>query len=135
MAGDLGGHGGGGARGEYDPSAWVVPYADLITTLMIFFLLMYAVSASGALDDQKLLMNIQVAMGGEVNKEEEKKIEELKISDKLKEHLQGVATIEINSERIKIMLPSPVLFKSGEADLKPEAMKNLDDIASNIKTI
>ncbi|OGS22448.1 MAG: hypothetical protein A2252_01260 [Elusimicrobia bacterium RIFOXYA2_FULL_39_19] len=120
-------------RALYDPSSWVVPYADLITTLMIFFLLLYSVSAMGGLESEKLLSNVQSAMGGKVDEDASQKSKESDAANKLSSELQDTARIEINSQRIKISLPAPVLYNSGEAALKPEAAKSLSGIAKIIK--
>lgn len=129
--GDIGGK--GDKRALYDPSSWVVPYADLITTLMIFFLLLYSVSAMGGLESEKLLSNVQSAMGGVVDDNTKQKNKETDAASKLTSELHDTAKIEINSQRIKIMLPAPVLFNSGEAQLKGEAIKGLSGIAKVVK--
>ncbi|OGS24994.1 MAG: hypothetical protein A2297_05805 [Elusimicrobia bacterium RIFOXYB2_FULL_48_7] len=131
--GDIGGK--PDKRALYDPSSWVVPYADLITTLMIFFLLLYSVSAMGGLESEKLLSNVQSAMGGKEDKNVEQKSKETEAASKLSKELEDTARIEINSQRIKIMLPAPVLYNSGEAELKNEAFKGLSGIAKIIKDL
>jgi len=131
VSGDFGGN--VDKRALYDPSSWVVPYADLITTLMIFFLLLYSVSAMGGLESEKLLSNVQSAMGGEKDENAEQKTKETDAASKLSKELQDTARIEINAQKIKIMLPAPVLFDSGGADLKDEAIKSLSGIAKIIR--
>jgi len=78
-------------RALYDPSSWVVPYADLITTLMIFFLLLYSVSAMGGLESEKLLSNVQSAMGGEKDENAEQKSKETDAASKLSTELKDTA--------------------------------------------
>ncbi|MEW6041727.1 MAG: OmpA family protein, partial [Elusimicrobiota bacterium] len=58
--------------------------------------------------------------------------DEKKAEDELKSKFTN---IEITEEMIKITLPSPVLFDSGKAELKPAAMTALKDIANTIKNM
>ena len=134
MSGDMmGGSGKVDRRAAYDPSGWVIPYADLMTTLMIFFLLLYSVGASGNSD--KLLANVQESVGGKKNAEAEQKANETKAAEQLSQELKDSAIIEINAQRIKIQMPAPVLFDTGKADLKNEAKKSLSGIARVIKEL
>jgi chemotaxis protein MotB len=63
------------------------------------------------------------------------KMDETQVAEKLTNELSKFAKVEINAQRIRIFLPSPVLFETGKVDLKPEAIDTLKEIAKSIKTI
>jgi len=48
---------------------------------------------------------------------------------------QSFSNVEVSEEEIKIVLPSPVLFDSGSADLKPAIESSLHEIAVLIKKV
>lgn len=133
-----------GARQHFvDEDSWVIPYANLMTILMIFFMVLYAFAIlnKGA-QYEKAMASIQKAMGGSA--EQLKKIENMEkeadagvqMEDFIKEkNLSDYAKVETNAQRIKISLANPILFDSGAAELKDAAVPALKEIANLIKTM
>ncbi len=84
----------------------MVPYADLMTLLLVFFVFFFIVSNVSSKKD----------------KEKEKNKQEYVIQD----------TLSGANEKI-ITIPSEILFESGKAELKWEALRALADVAEQIK--
>lgn len=122
---------------------WIVPYADFMTVLMIFFLLMFAFAYSmKGSKYKKIVTAIQEEMGGEVNKEliekmiNEQKDEETasKIDEVIeKQKLKEFVNVITNAEQIKIVFSNPILFDIGSAELKPTAKEILKGVSEVLK--
>ncbi|OGS18022.1 MAG: hypothetical protein A3J83_00470 [Elusimicrobia bacterium RIFOXYA2_FULL_40_6] len=122
---------------------WIVPYADFMTVLMIFFLMMFvfAYSMKGT-KYKKIVTSIQEEMGGKVNKEliekmvNEQKDEETtsKIDEIIeKSKLKNFVNVSSDAEQIKIVFSNPILFDIGKAELKPTAKEVLHGVAQVLK--
>jgi chemotaxis protein MotB len=134
-------------EGEHDTDTsglWIVPYADFMTVMMIFFLLMFAFAYASKTDKKykKIMSDIQTEMGGEVNKELIEKMIEQEKTDQLaskfddvigKENLSKYITVNTSAEQIKIVFSNPILFDPGKVDLKQESIKILHEIALILK--
>lgn len=132
---------------------WLLTYADLITLLLVFFVVMYSISKA---DDRKFNMlnaSLQKAFGGLVLEGDDKtavgggpgpvsgnsimedflglrnQIEMLK-GDM---GLQNQININRDKEGISISLSGSLLFDSGRAELRPEAASALDRIAETFR--
>src|SRR5215470_13309600 len=89
--------------------AWLVNYADLMTELVCFFIVLYALSAALNKDVQK------------AKKEVEEKMKEDKVATEVKVTKDGMSiTLEENGEN--------VFFESGQAELSPR----MDEILTKI---
>ncbi len=82
----------------------MVPYADLMTLLLVFFVFFFIISNVSS------------------KTEEQKKEENYAVQD----------TISGANEKV-ITIPSEILFESGKAELKWEALRALADVAQQIK--
>ena len=124
---------------------WAVTYGDLMSFLMIFFLVLFSFSMVKSSGDtgksrkyEEPLGNIQKAFGGAKNTKrvERAKVQEAEdtVEDKLKQsmainQLSNVVQIDANERRIKLILSEAVLFDSGKAELKARAKEVLKQIA------
>ena len=111
---------------------WMVPYADLMSTLVILFLALYGFAYHAKRPDyETALSKMQEQLGIKVEKkeiEEAKKVEE-DLKDQIKE---GSLGLEVTTSRIKLTFASPVLFDSGSAALKPSAASVLAPVADSL---
>ena len=115
---------------------WLIVLSDIMTNLMLFFLILYVFSLrpdseshAGFLDgfDQKRL-----------EAEKEKKAEDVvqKFNEKdtaaalraelEKAGLKDLAEVQMTDKLIRVNISAPILFRSGEAALEPNAMQVLD---------
>ncbi len=141
-----------------DEVTWIVTYADLMTLLLVFFILMYAISSLNLLKFRNVIASIQFSLGAkkpgiglsELVKPEQldKKVslEDLSglksrenellgdIDDLIKEKRLGQHIIaQISEGKIYIQIRGKVLFESGAAQLNEDAKPILDKIIGIIQ--
>lgn len=124
---------------------WAVTYGDLMSYLMIFFLMLFSfsIAKSDKTKSRKYeesLVNIQKAFGGTAD---EKRLERAKAqekeeaaAEKLKESVPAsLVQVESSEKKIKLVLGGGVLFDSGRADLKEKAKEVLLPIIEELKKL
>jgi len=132
---------------ELNKSAlWAITYGDLMSYLMIFFLLLFSVSIAKT-DRSKLrkyeesLIKIQKTFGGEISEEKLQKLEIQKKEENLEAKLKKMQEANLNFElqssekKVKLILKEAVLFDSGSAELKIQAKKILKDVIDELKKL
>ncbi len=96
--------------------AWLVNYADLMTELVCFFIVLYALSASLNKDVQKAKKDVEEAMK--------------------QEQVQG--QVKVDKDGMKITLEEKgenVFFESGRAELSPRMKEILAKISPALRTL
>jgi chemotaxis protein MotB len=130
---------------------WLLTYADLITLLLAFFIVMYSMSQIDAKKFGKMAEALQgVLKGGEnilLNSEQKTnghgllKLGNLRSLQKQVEQQfealgkQEDVQTEITERGLVVHIVESALFKLGSADLEPKAMDVLDLIFENIKNV
>lgn len=130
---------------------WAVTYGDLMSYLMIFFLIMFSFGMSkkggGTAADRKYeesLVKIQKVFGGKGSSAQEQRLvareREESMVTQLKEaidksHLSGFAQVEAWDKKVRLVLAESVVFKSGRADIDPKAEILLAAISGQLKTL
>ena len=115
---------------------WLIPFADLMSTLVILFLSLYAFSFSMKKTEyEKAIATLQKELGV---KSADKKIKDMDLTKKVEEDLKkqiqaGQLGVEVTTSKIKLTFSAPVLFDSGSSDLKDGAKVLLDSVAENLK--
>ena len=110
-----------------DESAWIVPYGNLMTILMIFFLLLYAYTyLTGQVRYEKVVVSLSEGFGRSAPKKEVELAEYLEGYFATRE--QYLKNMEMDSERIKLVFNLPVFFDPGNVEIKESAFTVLDDI-------
>lgn len=120
---------------------WLLTYADLITLLMIFFIVMYAISSINVQKFGQLAQSLGLALGGKnmiadgtgkivgtvshvfEPSTEEGKLEDLKgeIDKYLKKNgLENSVVTMIDEKGLSVRLKDSILFDSGKAEIKPK---------------
>lgn len=134
-----------------DLHRWIVSYADFMTLLFAFFVIMYALSSINTAKYKSL----QEGMKAAFNKKDLEKIEQSiqnikegphskrvmgKFQDGLDEINQSLSELQDRNYRInrqdgyiELNIQSGALFGSGDADLKADALIKLMQIAAKIK--
>lgn len=112
---------------ETSSTIWLTVYSDMMTNLMLFFLMLFAFTRLQSSLRDEIMAALQEQFSG---KKVERKVEnrEEKIQD-----LRKFAYIEESEARIKISLPAPVLFPLGSAEIKKDTYKILSEIAATLK--
>lgn len=131
---------------------WLLTYSDLITLLMIFFVIMYAMSSVDVVKYRQVADSLKVTMGGgksivgssetanilddvkavnDAANAEKDKLKEVKKSVDTyldKNGLKSSVTTSVEERGLVISLNDTLLFDTGKADVKPEAKKKLVEI-------
>ncbi|CAB1254392.1 flagellar motor protein MotB [Clostridium sp. MT-14] len=133
---------------------WMLTYSDLITLLMIFFVVMYSMSQVDQTKYKQLSESLSVAMGGgktiigsednpsikeNVNKmdnlnstqDEEKKLSELKaqVDKYLKENgMSKDVSTTVDERGLVVSMNDTLLFDTGKADIKPQFQQELTEM-------
>ncbi|MCS7228170.1 MAG: flagellar motor protein MotB [Endomicrobia bacterium] len=111
---------------------WRTVYSDMSTNLALFFLILFAFTRLSA-SKREELMRALANLGKKTEVTQQQIIQEE--TDELAKKLEKVATVEVKEEEIVINLPSPVLFDIGKAELKPEAINILHEVAQSLKVV
>ena len=105
---------------ELNKSAlWAVTYGDLMSYLMIFFLMLYVATATRNVGIQMSVKSAEQHFSGEAQS-----IQTLFS----RQGTQKIARLEIGENKIRIVFLAPVLFDPGSAYLKSDAFPLLQDI-------
>ena len=143
---------------DEDEATWIVTYADLMTLLLVFFILMYAISSVNLIKFKDVLTSIQVSLGErdpgiglmEIVKptqfDQKVSLSDLSglqsrenemlgaIDDLIQEKQLGKHIIaKISEGKIYIQIRGKVLFASGAAQLNDDAKPILDKIVGIIQ--
>lgn len=105
---------------------WAVTYGDLMSYLMIFFLMLYVAAASRS-------VGIQMSM-----KAAEQKFNEdaETVKDLFARYgVQKIARLEVGENKIRIVFLAPVLFDSGSAFMKPDSLPVLQNLVQSLNDI
>lgn len=154
-----GGHGGGGDE------RWLVSYADFITLLMVFFVIMYSIAQVDVKKYRLVAESLRRAFGGEpaavvspeinqsgvgegegepspvsVENFPPRPSDTLDVATDIGEVLtsSGISSevaVNNNAEGVLISISEQLLFQPGSADIQPSAMAVLDQLAGMLKTI
>jgi len=109
---------------ETDPNSWMVPYGNLMTVLMIFFMVLYAFACLNQEKCDETINEITVDVASpaeQARKHQEldriKKLEYFIYSGRYEKYME----IQLLAQKIMITLKEPVLFDSGDDRLKASA--------------
>jgi chemotaxis protein MotB len=137
------------AEGHVNHERWLLTYADLITLLMVFFVILYSMSKQDVAKYAKLTASIQrafniqvlegldaTAVHGRFGSFSSAQLHDL---ETIKQDLGAFAeqlglgdkiVVRPSREGITISLSSSLLFESGKADLRPESRTVLQKVAA-----
>lgn len=129
--------------GSAEESLWMVPFADLMSILVLLFMALYGYAMIGkdAAYEQAL-----ARLGHELSDTEIEKLgslarrNELEVAEWIEKHIQkalpqGKVGIDYSEHRIRIRFSGPVLFHSGSARLNPQAKEMLRGLAKKLKPL
>ncbi len=130
--GHHGGHGSGPHEEHEEGEPWLVSYADMMTLLFGFFVLMYSF-AKAELKDDMVNVRKEVAkyFGGDVSSpfEDVKKDLETELQ---RIGMKDLVETKLSPEGLEIEFTSTVLFDSGKADILPHAKDALKILTGHL---
>jgi len=127
-----------------DNPLWLVVLSDIMTNLMLFFLIMYVFSLQPEEMRASFYKGFQEKSLSESKEAKaEKVIQKFKeedaaetIKDQLKKSkLKDMADVEITDRQIRVKMQAPILFRSGEAGLNENAKTALDPLGAVLLTL
>lgn len=115
-------------RDSKKSSHWSVPWSDLMMTMFILFAVLYVynitnkeVQASSGKPNINYREEIQPVQRKHIARHHDIYTETIRVED-----LKDISSVELTKDKaVKIILPSDVLFDTGEADLKSQAIGSL----------
>ena len=105
---------------------WAVTYGDVMSYLMIFFLLQFVFTYSKGMPSQFSASAIENQFGKSGTA-----VQEI-FSQK---GIQQIARMDVSEDRIRLSFLAPVLFDVGSADLKESSLPHLKALADALKEI
>jgi chemotaxis protein MotB len=108
-------------------SLWAVTYGDLMSYMMIFFLLLFVFGQTKNMRMQMGLHGMEGRFGGK------KKMNLEEIFNQ--EGIQQFAKIELTPERLRLTFSQPVLFDSGKAEMKESGLPVLHRVADLLRDL
>lgn len=120
-----------------DTQLWMVPYADLMSMLVILFMAMfgYAYSTKSA-EVERTLTNMQLSLTtpDKAPARVKERLQEAELALTLQDQMGqlGLSDMGLNvtSKRIRLTLPAPALFAEGSERLDPKILPALDAVAA-----
>jgi chemotaxis protein MotB len=153
----------GHAASHDNHERWLLTYADLITLLMVFFVVLYSMSSADSTKWKHIsaalqqAFNVDVMQGAAptsliegdsmpvaapvddlVNNSDVSQVNRL--NNKIQSMLDGVSqapdvSVGIDREGVVIRMSGSYLFDSGRAELKPNSLVVLDAVASEVRLL
>lgn len=108
---------------------WAVTYGDMMSYLMLLFLILFVAGASKSVAIQMSLMAAEEMFGGKAHKFYKE------FGGGGGAGAQQIARMEIRENKMRMIFAAPVLFDSGSAALKPESEEHLARLASALKDL
>lgn len=148
---------GGGGHGSASSERWLLTYADLITLLMVFFIVMYTMSELDKEKYAQVASYLAVAFGGEPTvlrgsglgtgfvpirpgdlRESAPPPDPLQMLGqelRLEWDGEGRFTVRVAQRGLIISLVGSAAFDSGDAEIRPEFLPLLDAIAERLRRV
>lgn len=105
---------------------WAITYGDMMSYLMIFFLILYVAVAGKDIRTQMGMQAMSQSFGNEAET----------IGEMFsKKGIQQIARLEVSQRKIRITFNSPVLFRPAGAEILPASMPHLKQLAAVLKDI
>jgi chemotaxis protein MotB len=118
---------------------WQTVYGDMMTNLMLFFLMMFALNMVGKDIFEDSARSFKSAVRGEKPEAPKPAAERENpaMNDFFKQFAEKEKDVQMieQGEGIRLRLPEPVLFDLGKADLKPDAERLLHEFAQGLKNV
>ena len=124
-----------------DDSGFYISYADMMTLLMVFFVLMFSVSKPDESRFDEVAKSVSQAFNQEVAQEIIDEINRLEVLEKsLNATIEAVQlsdqiTTEVTPDGLKLELASSALFAAGSADIRQSMKATLKQLSGAILTL
>lgn len=105
---------------------WAITYGDMMSYLMIFFMILFAFYSSKNITSQFSMKGLEETFG-----------KDTQIASTLfsKHGIQQIAQVEISANKISINFSDPILFEEGSEELKPSSYPHLHRLTAVFKDL
>ena len=128
---------------EEGAPAWMATFSDMVTLMLVFFILMYAIASKNVQTFKSAIIGAEAKSIGVLEAlnavEVEESLKKLKPeqSDDILSGMSDAAedtdmTVETSASKIVVRVPGASLFKPGQADLQLEARSLLDAVIKEV---
>jgi chemotaxis protein MotB len=124
----------------HDESNWLVSYADMMTLLFGFFVLMYSMSKIDKEKYEVISKDMAKYMGGKLTEKPINPVEKMtKINDEIKVVLASAFenksdyNVKLNGDSLVVTLDSDLLFPSGSARPTEKAVEVVNKVYDSVK--
>lgn len=130
-------------KSQQGSNEWLTIYSDLMTNLMLFFLMLFALTRLSTEEKSRVYNSLKKNFTTIQEQSRFKKVVSIKketednVSELLSqlEGMTDIAKINISEQYIKMRLPSPVLFEPGSVEMNEKGKIILGQIAQILKPI
>lgn len=153
------GDGGGGGHDAGGGLRWLLTYADMITLLLVFFIIMFVISDTNSKKYEMFAKSVQKGFRTEkgrasvknaaqnitevANEESKVKLEKIDPEELLKQFTAsfspeagyGFINLERGKKGVTLKMESSSLFATGSADIMPGAEASLKKLAGDLKYV
>lgn len=112
---------------------WLVSYADMMTLIACFFIMMMAFANYDPVGFQEKAKEIAESFKKVDEANSELKMKKLKDNILQTEEIKKMTSITISNSSLTITLNSTLLFPNNEVDISPEMAMQLDSVIDTIK--
>jgi chemotaxis protein MotB len=125
-----------GQGGQDEEQGWLTSYGDMMTLLLVFFVLLFAISSIDPVKMQQVTQRMREAIGGEAEVQHVPTLKEIEedLEDSIYElGVDQLVSVNRDREGVQLILRGESFFESGRAQLRPETFEFLDEIAWQIQ--
>jgi chemotaxis protein MotB len=116
---------GGGSQLDKPDETWITSYGDLVTNLLVFFVLLISASRISAVKFEQIKNAFEGNQTAEFSISAVSEMIVQKIAD---QDIQDLVEIRDEGESIAVVLKDTLLFDLGKSEIKPESRLILDEI-------
>jgi len=125
-------------EGDNNEALWLVCYSDLVTNIMLFFLVMWILQVME--NSKERVQALQEAFGGEAPSVEEAKARAEQAQQKAREEavaesLSELGAVTVSQSFVRLSLPGPILFGFADDRLSPEGRGVLAAVAEKLRSL
>lgn len=126
-----------GGEGDNNESLWLVCYSDLITNVMLFFLVMWILQLME--NTKKAQQQLEEAFGKESTTEQVKERAQEAVAqakeEAVAEELKDLGDVKVTQSFVRLSLPGPILFAFADDSLSSEGRDVLSKVADTLKRV
>lgn len=114
---------------EEAEEGWLMSYADMITLLLAFFIIMLSLMTMNKTDSEAVEEQMKEAFSGQMSEKPFTKLMEKIVTLIEQQQMESDMSVEENSKGLVLELSSASFYNPGSAEFRPEAIPVLTELA------